>query len=181
MVWRQGMFLRVRLFTLISNLLFDNTVCGQIRTILLRLNGASVGKNCYVRGNLQLPEGFNLKIGNDVFINHGCCFDTACPIHIGHRVQISYQVTLITGNHEIGSHECRAGQASGKPILIEDGVWIGARAIVLSGVRIGAGAVVGAGALVTKDVPPDTLVVGVPARIQKYLNSDDDVIQATGS
>jgi maltose O-acetyltransferase len=172
MVWRQIMFLRLRLFALISNILLDNSTCGRWRATLLRLNGAQVGKRCYIRSNLQLPEGFNLTIGDNVFINTGCCFDATAPIHIGHRVQFGYQVTLITGDHVIGPHECRTGSPSGGPIVIEDGAWIGARATILPNVRIGAGAVVSVGSLVAKDVASDTLVAGVPARQLRQLSAE---------
>ncbi len=179
--WRQVMFVRLRLFTLLSNLLLDNQTCGRWRAILLRLNGARVGRNCFIRGNFQLPEGFNLTIGDDVFINSGCCFDTAAAIQIGHRVQFGYQVTLITGDHDIGPHECRTGSPSGGPIVIEDGAWIGARATILPNVRIGAGAVVSVGALVAKDVAPDTLVAGVPARQLRQLGAEGGPVAPPGS
>jgi maltose O-acetyltransferase len=169
MAWRQLRFVRLRLFTLVSNLLLDNSTCGRWRALLLRLNGARVGKNCFIRGQFQLPEGFDLTIGDDVFINSGCCFDTAAPIQIGNRVQFGYQVTLITGDHAVGPHERRTGPPAPRPIIIEDGAWIGARATILPNVRIGAGAIVSVGALVAKDVAPDTLVAGVPARPLKQL------------
>jgi acetyltransferase-like isoleucine patch superfamily enzyme len=171
---RLGMFVRLRLFALFSALLLDNQSSGRLRAGLLRLNGARVGKNCFVRGKLLLLEGFDLTLGDDVFINSGCCLDFAAPIRIGNRVQISFQVSLITGDHHIGGHEQRAGRVCPRSIVIEDGAWIGARATILPGVRIGAGAIVGAGALVTKDVAPDTLVIGVPASVHRELSAEGD-------
>ena len=167
---RQWFFVRQRWFSVLSFLLLDNAVSGRTRAALLRLNGAKVGKSCFVRGGLQIQEGFELSLGDDVFINAGCCLDTSAPIALGDRVQLAYQVTLITGGQHIGTHESRAGEHHPQPITIDSGAWIGARAIILPGVTIGAGAVIAAGALVTRDVPPDTLAAGVPARIVRSLD-----------
>ena len=166
---RQLFFLQQRLFAFFSFLLLDNMTSGRVRAALLRLGGATIGKRCFVRGGLLIQESFRLKLGDDVFVNAGCCFDLSAPIVIGSRTQLAYQVTLMTGGHAIGSHDSRAGAHRPEPIEIGEGVWIGARAIILPGVTIGAGAVVAAGALVTKDVPPDTLVAGVPAKPVRTL------------
>ena len=117
-----------------------------------------------------MQEGFNLHLGDEVFINAGCCLDTSARITLGSRVQLAYQVTLVTGGHQIGPHECRAGSHAPQPITVEEGAWIGARALILPGVTIGAGAVVAAGSVVTKDVAPDVLVAGVPAKVVRSLD-----------
>ena len=166
---RQWFFIQQRIFGVLSFLLLDNQSSGRFRAALLRLNGASIGKRCFVRGSLQMQEGFGIVLGDDVFINSGCCFDLSAPVVIGSRAQLAYQVTLVTGGHAIGTHESRAGKHCPAPIHIGEGVWIGARATVLPGVTIGAGAVIAAGALVTRDVPADTLVGGVPARFIRTL------------
>ena len=166
---RQLFFLQQRLFAVVSFLLLDNMISGKVRCALLRCFGATVGKRCFVRGGLMIQESFRLALGDDVFINAGCCLDLSAPIVIGSRAQLAYQVTLMTGGHAIGTHDSRAGAHRPASVQIGEGVWIGARAIVLPGVTIGAGAVVAAGALVTKDVPPDTLVAGVPARPVRTL------------
>ena len=166
---RQFFFVQQRVFALCSFLLLDNMSSGRLRAALLRWNGATIGRRCFVRGGLQIQEGFRLVLGSDVFVNSGCCFDLSAPIVLGDRVQLAYQVTLVTGGHEIGLHSSRAGKHCPAPIHVGEGAWIGARATVLPGVTIGAGAVVAAGALVTKDVAPDTLVAGVPARFVRTL------------
>jgi acetyltransferase-like isoleucine patch superfamily enzyme len=76
---------------------------------------------------------------------------------------------LITGAHQIGDEYQRARDLNPEPINIEEGVWLGARCIILPGVTVGRGAVVAAGAIVTKDVPPNKLVAGVPAKVIKSL------------
>jgi maltose O-acetyltransferase len=169
MVRRQLFFVQQRLFSAFSFLLLDNRVCSNLRVVLLRMSGVKVGKDCFIRGGMQFQEGFNVTIGNGVFINAGCCFDTSALVTIGNRVTISYNVTFVTGDHIIGPQESRAGESNPRSITIEEGAWLGARSTVLPGVTIGHGAIVAAGAIVTKDVPPNTLVAGVPARPLKSL------------
>lgn len=166
---RQLFFAQQRVFYILSFLLLDNARSGRLRAGLLHLNGATVGRGVNVRGNLQIQEGFGITIGDGVFINSGCLFDLSAPIVIGGGVQLAYQVALITGGHGIGPAESRAGEHRPASIHIGVGSWIGARAVILPGVRIGAGSVVAAGAVVTRDVPANTLVAGVPARVVRTL------------
>jgi acetyltransferase-like isoleucine patch superfamily enzyme len=78
----------------------------------------------------------------------------------------------VTVDHEVGDSSQRCGRRVFRPICIEDGVWIGSRAVILPGVRIGRGAVVGAGAVVTRDVPAHALVAGIPAKTIRDLNDE---------
>jgi maltose O-acetyltransferase len=173
---RQWFFIRQRLFAVASFLLPDNMSGGRLRATLLRWNGAALGRRCFVRGDLHIQESFEFTLGDDVFINAGCTLDGAAPIGIGDRVQLGYQVALITGDHSIGGPMCRAGDHCARPIQIGEGAWIGARAIVLPGVTIGRGAVVAAGAIVTRDVPPNTLVAGTPARPIRTLDCEAEQV-----
>ncbi|MDE7208425.1 MAG: sugar O-acetyltransferase [Clostridia bacterium] len=111
--------------------------------------------------------GQNITIGKNVFINSGCCFQDQGGIEIGDNVLIGQQVVIATLNHDLMPKD-RANM-SPAPIKICDDVWIGAHATILSGVTIGKGAVVAAGAVVTKDVPSNTVVAGVPAKIIKII------------
>lgn len=84
-------------------------------------------------------------------------------------------VHLYTACHPIDTEtRCRQGLEYAKPIVIEDDVWVGGRAVVLGGVCIGEGAVVGAGSVVTKDVPPFSIVVGNPARVLRKIEKDKE-------
>jgi acetyltransferase-like isoleucine patch superfamily enzyme len=103
-------------------------------------------------------------------LNFNCLFDLAEQITIGDGVSFGQEVALITGTHEIGAITKRAGTLSPKPICIENGVWLGARSVVLPGVTVGEGAIVAAGAVVVQDVLPNTIVGGVPARIIRELD-----------
>lgn len=126
-----------------------------------------------------VPEGFsmfppfnsdcgkNIHVGEGVFINSGCKFQDQGGIYIGDHSLIGHNVVLATLNHALDPRKRSSLEPA--PIHIEEDVWIGSGAIVLPGVRIGHGAVVAAGAVVTKDVAPLTVVGGVPAKLIKKI------------
>ncbi|MDD5435106.1 MAG: acyltransferase [Nitrospira sp.] len=147
-----------------------------------------VGQDCLLSGTLVTETvGSNISIGNNVFIGGGTILDCVASISVGDDVLISYQCLLAdSDNHSIlynlrrrdladwkdgGKHDW--GTTNTKPIKICKGVWIGARVIILKGVTIGEGAIVGAGSVVTKDVPPYTIVAGNPARIIRELTPEE--------
>ncbi|MFB8145828.1 DapH/DapD/GlmU-related protein [Microbacterium sp. NPDC056003] len=109
-----------------------------------------------------------IDIGVGVYINRDAYVRPNTSI--GDRVNIGPFVRLVTDTHEIGPASRRAGKGRFDPITIGDGAWIGAAVTVVGGVSIGAGAVVAAGAVVVSDVPPNTLVGGVPARVIRSLD-----------
>ncbi|MHC5907266.1 DapH/DapD/GlmU-related protein [Streptomyces sp. S6] len=113
--------------------------------------------------------GLGTTFGGRVFVNQGCTFMDKGGIRIGDGVMIAPKVSLITGGHPLPLAE-RREFLTWAPILIEDDVWIGTAAVITQGVTIGAGAVVAAGAVVTRDVPPGTMVAGVPARVVKTID-----------
>jgi maltose O-acetyltransferase len=158
-----------RLYTWCSMLLVDNTVSCRIRGRLLRAFGATIGEGVLIRSGLLVLERFGFTIGNGAFIGDGCTFDCSAPIRLGDNVFVAYGVTLVTGTHAIGPHECRAGAFQPRGITVGDGCWIGARSVILPGVDIGSGSVVGAGSVVTRDIPPDAVVAGNPARLIRTL------------
>lgn len=111
---------------------------------------------------VTLPGG-HLEIGNNVFINFGSSLVSSAHVRIGNDCLIGAHVTVMDCDfHRV---EDKAWDTTGKPIVIEDRVWLGNRSMVLKGVTIGEDAVVAAGAVVTRDVPAHTLVAGVPAKI----------------
>ena len=95
----------------------------------------------------------------------GCFLNLGADITIGNFVGFGQQVMILTETHDIGTPEYRSGQLRPKPVTIGSGCWIGARATILPGVTIGDGAIVAAGAVVTKNVPPHTIVGGIPAKV----------------
>ena len=114
--------------------------------------------------------GKNISIGKDVFINSGCHFQDQGGIIIGDGSFIGHNVVLATINHDLDPANNRKNHYA--PITIESHVWIGSNATILPGVTIGEWAVVAAGAVVIKDVPPYTVVGGVPARVLKTVRND---------
>lgn len=111
--------------------------------------------------------GKNTWVGERTFINMGCKFQDQGGIFIGNDCLIGHNATLCTINHAFDP-DCR-GDMTFKPIHIEDKVWLGANVTVLQGVTIGEGTIVAAGAVVTKDVPPRTVVGGIPAKLLRAL------------
>lgn len=105
-----------------------------------------------------------VSIGDGTFINQGCMFNTSGPITIGERCSIAMNVTFVTSSHGVGGPEQRAGEATTAPIVVGDGTWIGANAVILPGVTIGAGSIIAAGAVVVSDCEADAVYGGVPAR-----------------
>jgi acetyltransferase-like isoleucine patch superfamily enzyme len=116
-------------------------------------------------------QGVNIRVGRDVFINHGCTLNDIGGIAIGDEVFIGPRVSLITSGHPIDP-AFRRRQIVAAPIVIERGVWICAGATVLHGVTVGEDSVVAAGAVVTRDVPAGVVVGGVPARVLRSVRSD---------
>jgi acetyltransferase-like isoleucine patch superfamily enzyme len=109
-----------------------------------------------------LPGG-HLEIGDNVFINYGCSLASSNHVKIGNDCLIGSHVMIMDSDfHRV---EDKSWDATGVPIIIEDRVWIGNRSIVLKGVRIAHDSVVAAGSVVTHDVPPRSVVAGVPARV----------------
>ncbi len=134
----------------------------HLRRFLLRLGGAKIGKATSIHMGCRFFSVKKLKIGEDSIIGYGAFLDGRDKIIIGNHVDIASEVMIYNSEHDIASEDFKANLA---PVEIGDYVFIGPRAIILPGVRIGKGAVIGAGAVVTKDVEEFAIVGGVPAEI----------------
>ena len=121
---------------------------------------SSIHMNCFV-------TGYDIEIGHHTIINRQTYLDGRVPLKIGNNVNVSHQVMIHTLTHDPQDpgFACVEG-----PVEIGDYVWIGARALILPGVRVGEGAVIGAGAVVTRDIPPYAIAAGNPARVIKQRN-----------
>ena len=139
----------------------------ELRQLFSSLTASEIDDTFTIFPPFYTDCGKNIRIGKNVFINSGCCFQDQGGIEIGDGSLIGHQVALATLNHDLDP--ARRASMTAAPIKIGINVWIGSHATVLSGVKIGDGAVVAAGAVVTKDVPPYTVVGGVPAGILKNL------------
>ncbi len=124
----------------------------------------------YVQMAGARSSGRKVSIGKGTIINYGCLLYTTGGLTIGEGVSISAGTWLVTGSHDINDPQFTAFY---KPIVIGNHVWIGMRATILAGVTIGEGAIVMAGAMVTHDVPPYTIVGGVPAKVVKQREKQD--------
>lgn len=118
---------------------------------------SSIAMGCFV-------TGYHIAIGDNTVVNRYTYLDGRVPLTIGNNVNISHYTLIQTLTHDPQNPDfvCLC-----KPVVIEDHVWIGARAIISPGVRVGEGAVIGAGSVVTRDVEPYTIVAGNPARFIK--------------
>jgi maltose O-acetyltransferase len=149
-------------------------VGGRVRTMILRRVGFQIGRGTIMAGMPTITLDGNmykrLVIGEGCWINIGCLFDLGAEIRIGSRVSIGHGVLVLTRSHDIGPSQQRAFTLHTRPVNIGSGVWLGSRSTILPGVTIGAGAIVAAGSVVHHDVPPNTLVAGVPARVIKVLS-----------
>ena len=141
------------------------------RYMLCKSLGADLGDNVSIHDNVYFFNMENMKFGNNVSVHPMCYFQASGGIEIGNDVSIAHGVTLMTQNHSYAdiSIPIKDQPVISKPIVIEDNVWIGAKATVLYGCKIAKNSVVAAGAVVTKDVPPNSVVAGVPARVIKEL------------
>jgi acetyltransferase-like isoleucine patch superfamily enzyme len=139
-----------------------------IRTAWSELTGRPADERFRLVPPIHCDHGVDLRVGVNVFINHGCTLNDIGGIEIGDDTMLGPNVSLVTSGHPTPVAERRDG-ITVAPIAIGANVWIGAGATVLGGVTVGDGAVVAAGAVVTHDVPAATLVAGVPARALRSL------------
>ncbi len=148
----------------------------RTRTALLRAGGIKIGQGSQIMGPLLVTGPGRCRdlfeIGDYSFITGPLRVDLGARVTIGNRVNIGHAVTLLTVDHEIGPRAQRCGRSEVGPIVIERGVWIGANATILPGVTVGESSVVAAGAVVTRDVPPNSVVGGVPAHVIRELSPD---------
>jgi maltose O-acetyltransferase len=148
------------------NLLPDGYLAdGIARPFIMRRIGMKAGRDCLFRRSIYCSEPRAVRLGNRVMINRDVYIDSYAPVTIGDDVSIGFRVLLITATHVLGPASKRAGETKGWPIVVQDGCWIAAGAIIGPGVTIGSGSVVSAGAVVMRSMPPNSLIAGNPARV----------------
>lgn len=138
----------------------------HVRRFFYRLAGMKIGKGSAIHmgARFYIPSG--ISVGVDSIIGEGAVLDGRAPLRIGNHVDVATDVMIYNSQHNVESSNFAAvEEVERAPVSIEDYVFIGPRSIILPGVTIGKGAVVGAGAVVTKDVPPYAIVGGVPAHV----------------
>ncbi|SMR49560.1 unnamed protein product [Zymoseptoria tritici ST99CH_3D1] len=139
--------------------------------------------NAWVEAPIHIDYGTNVKLGKNVFINFNATIVDTCLVTIGARTLLAPNVSLYSGTHPLDP-EVRSGTTGpelGGEIHIEEDCWLGGNVIVLPGVRIGKGSTIGAGAVVTKDVPPYSVAAGNPARVIKQVPRGTDAARTSGA
>jgi len=139
------------------------------RAAILRELLGSIGEHVDIRPPLAMDYGYQTSIGPGTFINSGAVILDVGRVTIGADVQIGPNVQLLTPTRPLEPELRRSGAEAAEPIAIGDNVWLGGGVIVCPGVTIGQDTVVGAGAVVTRDLPPGVLAVGNPARVIRSL------------
>jgi acetyltransferase-like isoleucine patch superfamily enzyme len=145
----------------LNRLTFDDA--DEVRAFFSELIGKKVDESFLLIPPFYTAGGDEIRVGRNVFVNQNCTFYDLGGLDIADDVMIGPNVSIITAGHPLEPSRRRT-MTIGKPIVIERNVWIAAGAIIIGGVTIGENSVVAAGSVVTRDVPPNTLVGGNPAR-----------------
>jgi maltose O-acetyltransferase len=140
---------------------------GNSRNILQQLLPNS-NKRIYIEPPFHCDYGYNIHSGENVYFNVNCVVLDSTKITIGSNVLIGPGVHIYTATHPLNATERNSKQFS-KPVTIGDDCWIGGNAVICPGVKIGNGCTIGAGSVVTKDIPNNSLAVGNPARVIREL------------
>ncbi|KRL27781.1 galactoside O-acetyltransferase [Limosilactobacillus frumenti DSM 13145] len=139
----------------------------EVRELISQITKQTIDDSVEIRLPFYTDFGRNLHFGKNVFINSGVTFVDLGGIYLSDKVLIGPKANIISVNHPLDPTNRRNVEL--KPVYIHENAWIGANATVLPGVSIGRNAVVAAGAVVTKNVPANTVVAGVPARVIKKI------------
>lgn len=139
----------------------------EVRNLLSRLFGKNVDESFRVFPPFYTDFGKNITVGKNVFINACCHFQDHGGVSLGDGCQIGHNVVFATLNHGLAPEDRQTTYPA--PITLGKNVWVGSNSTILQGVTIGDNAVIAAGAVVTKDVPENTIVGGVPARIIRKI------------
>jgi putative colanic acid biosynthesis acetyltransferase WcaF len=133
----------------------------KLKIVLLKLFGAKIGKEVDIKPGVNIKYPWNIEIGDHTWIGENVWLDSLEKIGIGNNVCISQDAYLCTGNH---NYKAEAFNLIVEPIIIEDGVWVGVKAIVCPGVTLKTHSVLTAGSVATKDTEPYTVYQGNPSR-----------------
>ena len=158
-----------RFIMAITAWMLDFTPVLRFRGFLLRPAFKKCGKNLQVASRTIINWSSNITIGDDVFIANNCWIQGTGGIVLEDEVILGPFVVLATNNHTAKEGSFRFGPPQRAEIIFKKGAWAGAHAVITAGVTVGSGSVIAAGAVATKDVPGNTIVGGVPAKLIKHL------------
>lgn len=129
--------------------------------------------DAHIESPFNCDFGYNIRVGHSFYANHGCVILDCAKVTIGNSVLLAPGVTIATASHPLSATKRAAGEEFALPITIGNNVWLGANSTVCPGVTIGDNVVVGAGSVVAKDLPANTLCVGVPAKVIRTLTDEE--------
>jgi len=138
------------------------------RAILQKLFG-KIGKQIYIEPPFRCDYGYNIYAGEDFYMNFDCVFLDVCKIEIGKNCFIGPGTHIYTATHPADAEKRNAFICGGKPVKIGDNVWLAGRVTINPGVTIGDNVIAASGSVIIKDVPPNVVVAGNPAKIIKHI------------
>ncbi|WP_314059405.1 sugar O-acetyltransferase [uncultured Vagococcus sp.] len=133
----------------------------------------SVGEGIWMESPIHFAYGVNTSIGNHFYANFNLVVVDDGPVKIGNNVMIGPNVTITTTGHPIHPDYRQGGGQFSLPVVIEDGVWIGANVVIMPGVTVGENTVIGAGSVVTRDIPANVVAFGSPCRVNRPIGQRD--------
>ena len=149
---------------------FNNEEDDIERKLLLKDILGNIGVNCFVTPPFFCDYGINTTFGNNVYLNANCVILDSARVTIGDNTLLGPNVQIYTPFHPIDYKTRNTGVECAKPVHIGKNCWLGGSVIILPGVTIGDGCVIGAGAVITKDIPKNSIAVGNPAKVIKTIN-----------
>ncbi|MDI3213968.1 sugar O-acetyltransferase [Arthrobacter sp. AL12] len=144
----------------------------QREPLLAKILG-SMGTRVHFEPTFRCEFGHNISIGTNFYANFDCILLDGADITIGNNVLFGPRVSIYTTNHALDAGERAAGACYAKPVHIGNNVWVGGGVTINQGVTIGDNAVIGSGSVVTRDVPPNSLALGVPAKVIRKITDAD--------
>ena len=139
----------------------------ELRKLWGELSGTALDETSYIQIPVMVNHAEFVTVGKNIYINHACTMLALGTITIEDDVLIGPKTNLITEGHPIDPNNRKAMEV--KPIVIKKNAWLGAAVTILPGVTVGENSIVAAGAVVNKDVPPNTIVAGVPAKVIRNI------------
>ncbi|HFS5789655.1 TPA: galactoside O-acetyltransferase [Citrobacter werkmanii] len=154
---------------------FNHTRPSEIkkRERLIREMFATVGENAWIEPPIYFSYGRNIHIGKNFYANFNFTIVDDYTVTIGDNVLIAPNVTITVTGHPVHYELRKSGEMFSFPVTLGNNVWIGSNVVINPGITIGDNSVIGAGSVVTKDIPPDVVAVGVPCRVIRNIGERD--------